>query len=161
MSAGDIANINTALNNIQSGLNLYTGNTLINYNNITNIVNKQNATLGSIYGSTGNINVGNLSVTSNIRCTGISTGGGTPLTAQEPFRVEFGTTATVDSQITITFSQAFTTPPTVVITGFINSAAVPSHYIRSISTSNVWIFAKNEFDDNYGNLQFTWMAIGS
>lgn len=160
MSAGDIANINTALDNIQSGLNLYTGNTLINYNNITSIVNKQNAILGNLYGGTGNINVGNVSVTSNINCTGISTGGGTPPT-QAPFRVEFGTTATVSTTTTITFSQAFTTPPTVLVTGFINSAAAPAHYITSITITNAVLYARDENDSNYGNLVFTWMAIGS
>jgi hypothetical protein len=156
MSAGDIANINTALDNIQEGLNLYTGNTLINYNQINTIVSKQNTTLNSIYGGSGNIYIGNLSLGSNIKCTGLSTGS----SSQAPFRIEYGTTATVNTTTSINFSQAFTTAPTVVITGFISSAAAPSHYIRTITTSNVWIYAKDEFNADYGNIQFTWMAIG-
>lgn len=159
MSAGDIANINTALDNIQSGLNLYTGNTLINYNQINTIVSKQNTTLDTIYGGNGNINIGNLNVTANINCTGLSTSGDNSVT-QSPFRVEFGTTGTVNTGTVVTFSQPFTTVPTVIISPFIDSPDNPEHYIRSITTSNVSLYAGSRFGGNYGSIQYTWMAIG-
>ena len=154
---GDIANIYTRIGNIQTQINDVTGNTLSNYNQ-TNLALTQYANIsGAILNSngSGNLNTGNIVTTGNVRCGRIST-----LSSQLPFRIEYGTTAIVTNSITITFSTPFTVAPTVMITGFINDPDPPVVYIRGLTASTVYMFAKSNSVGNYGSIQFTWMAIG-
>lgn len=78
---------------------------------------------------------------------------------QERFRIEFGTTATVNTSVVITFKKPFNSPPTVIALGYINSATPPLVYVRDITNNDADLYAKNTAG-NYGNLRFTWMAIG-
>ncbi len=154
---GDIANIYTRIGNIQTQINQVTANTSSNYNQINLALTQQANISAAIFNSngSGNLNTGNLFTTGNVSCSRISTA-----SSQLPFRIEYGTTAVVTTNTTVTFSSAFTVAPTVMITGYVNSTNAPFVYIRSITTSSVYFYAKDQTSSNYGNLQFNWIAIG-
>ncbi len=70
MSAAEIANIYSSINNIQLGLNEVTGNSFSNYNQLSRIVAQQANIYNSVYYGSGNIVTGNLYVSSNALITG-------------------------------------------------------------------------------------------
>ena len=111
-------------------------NTLKSQNLISTIIN--NTTLNTF-----NVNTNNISFLNQL-----------------PLRIEHGITATVGTSITITFDIPFLNPPTVLVSGFRNSATPPITYIRGLTNSTVSLYAKNDAGGDYGSLQFTWMAIG-
>jgi hypothetical protein len=100
--------------------------------------------------------------TNLLRSTGNSLlwGGLSNYQGQLPFKIQYGTTATVTTSVTITFDVPFTVPPTVLVSAFINSSDAPVPYIRGITETSVNFFAKDNANNNYGNLKFTWLAIG-
>jgi cytoskeletal protein CcmA (bactofilin family) len=71
MSAAEIANIYSSINNIQLGLNEVTGNTFSNYNQLSRIVSQQANIYNSVYYGAGDINSRNLSVNTNALISGI------------------------------------------------------------------------------------------
>lgn len=97
--------------------------------------------------------IGHLNV-NDIKCSFMS------FVNQGLFRIEHGTTNTVNSSITITFQKPFNNPPTVLVSAFNNSATPPIAYIRGVTNINADLYAKNDAGANYGNLKFTWLAIG-
>jgi len=105
-----------------------------------------------------NINSTNIN-SSNINSSNVNTNNISFLN-QLPLRIEHGITATVGTSITITFDIPFLNPPTVLVSGFRNSATPPITYIRGLTNSTVSLYAKNDAGGDYGSLQFTWMAIG-
>jgi hypothetical protein len=121
-------------------------NTLKSQNLISTIIN--NTTL-----NTSNVNTSNVN-TSNVNTNNIS------FLNQLPLRIEHGVTATVNTDITITFDVPFNNPPTVLVSGFRNSAVPPIAYIRGLSTTSVNLYAKNDGGGDYGDLRFSWVAIG-
>ncbi len=70
MSASEIANIYSSINNIQLGLNEVTGNTFSNYNQLSRIVSQQANIYNSVYYGSGNIVTGNIVVNNNALITG-------------------------------------------------------------------------------------------
>ncbi len=70
MSAGEIANIYSSINNIQLGLNEVTGNTFSNYNQLSRIVSQQANIYNAVYYGSGNIVTGNLVVNSVANISG-------------------------------------------------------------------------------------------
>lgn len=157
---GDIANIYTRIGNIQTQINNVTANTSSNYNQINLALTQQaniSATVTSILNNSGsgNLNTGNLFTTGNVRCSRISTA-----SSQLPFRIEYGTTAIVNTDVIVTFSSPFTVAPTVMLTGYTNSSEGPYVYIRSLTTTSALFYAKDRTSSDYGSIQFNWMAIG-
>ncbi len=71
MSAGEIANIYSSINNIQLGLNEVTGNTFSNYNQLSRIVAQQANIYNSVYYGSGNIVTGNIVINNNANINGI------------------------------------------------------------------------------------------
>lgn len=96
--------------------------------------------------------IGHLNV-NDIKCSYMS------FVNQGLFRIEYGTTNTVNTSIRVQFQKPFNTPPTVIALGFINSATPPFVYVRDITLIDALLYAKDSAG-NYGNLKFTWMAIG-
>ncbi len=111
-------------------------NTLKSTNLISTIIN--NTTL-----NTSNVNTNNISFLNQL-----------------PLRIEHGVTATVNTNTTITFDIPFNNPPTVLCTGFRNSAVPPITYLRGLTTSTVNLYAKDAGGSDYGDLRFSWIAIG-
>ncbi len=70
MSASEIANIYSSINNIQLGLNEVTGNTFSNYNQLSRIVAQQANIYNSVYYGSGNILTGNIVVNNNANING-------------------------------------------------------------------------------------------
>ncbi len=70
MSAGEIANIYSSINNIQLGLNEVTGNTFSNYNQLSRIVAQQANIYNSVYYGSGNILTGNIVINNNANING-------------------------------------------------------------------------------------------
>ncbi len=70
MSASEIANIYSSINNIQLGLNEVTGNNFSNYNQLSRIVSQQANIYNTLYYGTGNLTTGNLSVSANALISG-------------------------------------------------------------------------------------------
>lgn len=100
------------------------------------------------------------SAITHLNANQINTNGLSFFLNQLPFHIEFGTTATVNTSIVITFEKPYNSPPTVVATGFINSATPPQVYVRGITTTTVNLYAKDSAG-NYGNLKFLWVAFGN
>jgi hypothetical protein len=153
----DIANIYARIGNIQTQINNVTANTSSNYNQLTLALTQQANISAAILNSngSGNLNTGNLNLTGNIYCKKIATESN-----QTPFRIEYGTTDIINTSTTITFSSPFTVAPAVFTTGDINSTTAPFVYIRTISTTQCLLFAKDQTSSNYGNIVFNWVAIG-
>lgn len=101
----------------------------------------------------------NLLTTGDIVSKGNVSMSGLSFLGTSPFRIEYGTTNTVNTSITITFDTPFNSPPTVISLGFINDPTPPLVYVRGITTTDALLYAKNT-SGNYGNLKFCWMAIG-
>lgn len=79
---------------------------------------------------------------------------------QPGLRIEHGVTPTVNTSTVITFTTPFNSEPTVLVSGFRNSATPPITYLRGLTTTTVNLYAKNDAGSDYGSLQFTWIAIG-
>ena len=152
-------------------INSTLGNLILSNGNILSTCGNIVLTNGNINITSGNINLNNdnlrlaignvilsngyANISGNVYSEGISTTVG-----QSAFKIQYGTTATVSTTITITFNTSFVNIPTVIASGFNNSAIPPIVYIRTISNTTVELFAKDDAENNYGNLQFTWVAFG-
>ena len=179
----DLLNINGNLT--YSNINL-TGNFILNNGNILatvgnivftngNILSTRgniSLTNGNILSTRGNINMsngniqlirgnlivpnGDANITGTLYSEGIST-----IVGQQAFKVQYGTTSVVTTSTTVTFDTPFTVTPTVLVTGYRNSTSNPIVYIRNgITTANVNFYAKNNAGDDYGSIQFMWVAFG-
>lgn len=172
-----LSNINITQNAIISG-DTTTNNLLVNNNaNIVGNVNvtgtNNTLTTPNIVANNGNISkmssdlnymnrqVSYASAVTHLNANQINTNGLSFFLGQLPFHIEHGTTATVNTSITITFDKPFNLPPTVLVSGFRNSATPPIAYIRGLTTTTVNLYAKNDAGNDYGSLQFTWLAIGN
>ncbi len=153
-------NITSTIGNIV----LTNGNILSTRGNIVSSNGNLNSTIGNININNGNINItrGNVIVSNgdaNIGGTLYSDGIST-IAGQPAFKVQYGTTATVDTDVTVTFDTPFTVAPTVLVTGYKNTTDAPIVYIRSLTATSVYFFAKDVAANNYGTLQFMWVAFG-
>lgn len=148
-----IGNITFNNGNISSTI----GNILLNNGNLNNFIGNINLNNGNVRLAVGNVTLSNgyANVSGSVYTKGIST-----VVGQTAFKVQYGTTATVNTTITITFDTPFVNPPTVIASGFINSASAPIVYLRNITNTYVDLFAKDDAGSNYGNLVFTWVAFG-
>lgn len=155
MTSLQLANIYQSIGNLQTGFNEVVLETMNSYNQLTQTLPQQVSLNNSLYFGYGNLSYGNVNVTGNLFTDFIST-----RTGQTPFRMEYGTTGTVNTTTTITFDQPFTEVPVVLVNGYINSANAPVTYVTAVSTTTVTLYARNETSSNYGNLRFTWVAIG-
>lgn len=133
------------------------GNIVLSNGNINFTRGNININNGNIRLALGNINLlnGDANISGSVYSEGISTTAG-----QEPFKIQYDTTATVNSGITITFDTPFVNVPTVIASGFNNSSAPPIVYLRTISNTQVQLYAKDQAGNDYGNLKFTWVAFG-
>jgi len=170
---GNITNITS--NVIISG-NANINNFISNNANITNIISNS-ANISNI--SSSNIDVNDLNVNNKIFCAeriisdrmvSRSSAIGSlnvneikssfmSFVNQGLFRIEYGTTNTVNTTIRVQFQKPFNNPPTVIALGYINSATPPFVYVRDITLIDALLYAKDSAG-NYGNLRFTWLAIG-
>jgi hypothetical protein len=155
MTSLQLANIYQSIGNLQTGFNEVVLETMNSYNQLTQTLPQQVALNNSLYFGYGNLSYGNANVTGDLFTNFIST-----RTGQTPFRMEYGTTGTVNTTTTVTFDQPFTVIPTVQVNCLINSTNSPEAYITAISTTDVTFYARNQNSANYGNLQFTWVAFG-
>ncbi len=153
-------NISSTIGNIV----LSNGNILSTRGNIILSNGNINSTLGNINMNNGNIRLtrgnlivsnGDANINGSVYSTGLSTTAG-----QSPFKIQYDTTGTVNTNIVITFDTPFTSVPTVIASGFNNSAEPPIVYLRTISNTQVQLYAKNQAGDDYGTLRFTWVAFG-
>ncbi len=152
--------INSTLGNLilSNGNILSTrGNILLSNGNINNTRGNINLSNGNLRLAIGNVILsnGDANIGGALYSEGISTTAG-----QEAFKIQYDTTAIVDTNIVITFDTPFVNVPTVIASGFNNSAVPPIVYLRSISNTAVQLFAKDQAGSNYGNLRFTWVAFG-
>ncbi len=155
MTSLQLANIYQSIGNLQTGFNEVVLETMNSYNQLTQTLPQYVALNNSISFGYGNLSYGNMNVTGNVFCEHIST-----RTGQQPFRIEYGTTETVNTTTTITFDKPFTVEPTVFVNGFINSSNSPETYVTVVSTTEVTFVARGETGSSYGNIRFTWVAIG-
>ncbi len=155
MTSLQLANVYQSIGNLQSGFNGVVLETMNSYNQLTQSLPQQVALNNALYLGTANLSYGNLNVTNDIFTNFIST-----RTGQQPFRIEYGTTGTVNTTTTIIFTQPFTVNPVVIVNGYIDSSNSPEAYVTALSTTQVTLYARNTNSANYGNLQFTWVAIG-
>lgn len=160
---GNLAIFGNIVNTI-GNIILFNGNILSTRGNIVLSNGNLNSTRGNINFNNGNLRLalgnikllnGDANIAGAVYSEGISTTSG-----QEAFKIQYGTTATVSTDITIIFNTPFVNVPTVIASGFINSASSPIVYIRTISNTQVYLFAKNSDGNNFGNLKFMWVAFG-
>lgn len=102
----------------------------------------------------------NINSTGNINASFFNALNGLSFSGETPFKIDYGLTGNVATNTTITFNQTFTSNPVVLCTGFINSTSAPITYIRSISSTQVQLYAKDPAGADYGTLRFFWVAIG-
>ncbi len=153
-------NISSTIGNIilSNGNILSTrGNIVLNNGNINSTIGNINMNNGNIRLALGNINLlnGYANINGSVYSTGLSTTAG-----QSPFKIQYGTTGTVNTGVTITFGTPFINVPTVIASGFNDSSAPPIVYLRAISNTQVQLYAKDQAGSDYGNLRFTWVAFG-
>ncbi len=143
---------------------LSNGNILSTRGNIVLTNGNLNSTIGNINMNNGNINItngniivpnGDANIIGILYSIGIST-----IIGQPAFKVQYGTTATVTNGVTVTFDTPFTVAPTVLVTGYKNTTDPPIVYIRGLTAIDVYFFAKDVAANNYGTLQFMWVAFG-
>ena len=156
MTSLQLANIYQSIGNLQSGFNGVVLETMNSYNQLTQTLPQQVTLNNSLYFGYGNLSYGNVNVTGDLFTNFIST-----RTGQTPFRMEYGTTGTVATTTTITFDQPFTATPTVIVNALVNTTTnFPIAYVTTVSTTQVTLYGRNTGGSNYGNLRFTWLAIG-
>ncbi len=133
------------------------GNIVLSNGNILSTRGNINMSNGNIKLAIGNLIVpnGDANIVGTLYSEGIST-----IPGQPAFKVQYGTTATVNTSVAITFDTPFTTAPTVLVTGFKNTTSPPIVYLRGLTASTVNLYAKNVSQNDYGTLQFMWVAFG-
>jgi hypothetical protein len=98
---------------------------------------------------------GDGNISGDLYTTGLSL-----FSSQSPFKIDYGTTTVAAVSATITFNTTFSSPPTVIATGFRNSSIPSIVYIRTEqTTTTVGLYSK---DDNGADVTaiFNWIAIG-
>lgn len=161
---GNFITLNANISSIYGNIVLSNGNILISNGNIVLNNGNVNNTIGNININNGNINIsrgnlivpnGDANIVGTLYSNGIST-----IPGQTAFKVQYGTTSVVNTNILFDFDTPFTVPPTVLITGFRNSTSPPIVYIRVLTSTNVEFYAKNIAGGNYVSIQFMWVAFG-
>lgn len=148
-----IGNVILSNGNIRS----ITGNITINNGNI-------NSTVGNITMNNGNLNVGlgnlilsngDANVSGNLYLQGLAT-----LLGQSGFKVQYGTTSTATTSVTITFDSPFNSVPTVIATGQRASATPSIVYATAVSTTSVSLVSRDDTSTGIA-AYFSWIAIGT
>ncbi len=163
--SGNLAISNGNISSTIGNIILSNGNISSTRGNIVLSNGNLNCTRGNINISNGNIRLalgniilpnGEANILGTLYSEGIST-----IAGQPAFKVQYGTTAVVATTTTITFDTPFSIAPTVLVTGYKNTTDAPIVYIRGLTTTTVDFFAKDVAANNYGNLQFMWIAFGT
>jgi len=115
----------------------------------------------TIDGSNNVINInGDVSLNGIITTDLLITNGLSTYLNQPYFKIQYGTTSTVNTTITIYFDIPFAFSPTVIANGNKNSSNAPIIYVRDVSTTYVTLYAKSDAGNDYGDLKIMWLAIG-
>jgi hypothetical protein len=137
---------------VMNSLQAYLGNLNIGTNGSANLIALGSANSNvSISGT-----VGNISSNGFLRATsGLST-----YTSQTPFKIQSGSTSVASSNVTITFSPTFSSPPVVYVSAE-NSTLAPAvvNILNAPTAGNVTFYAKNLSNVDV-SVNYHWMAIG-